>query len=40
VAQAQSGVDASVLTKVLPLLAMLVASHMANHPGAGTGFHA
>lgn len=34
-AAAQSGVDASVLKKMLPMLAMLVAGYMAKQPGAG-----
>ena len=35
-AASQSGLDPSVLKKMLPMLAMLVAGYMARQPGAGT----
>jgi len=38
-AAAQSGVDASVLKKMLPMLAMLIAGYMAKQPGAGDASH-
>ena len=38
-AAAQSGVDAGVLKKMLPMLAMLVAGYMAKQPGAGASHY-
>jgi hypothetical protein len=38
-AAAQSGLDASVLKKMLPMLAMLVAGYMAKQPSAGGASH-